>query len=64
MPRCGATFDENTVPSWTRGDLGVGSDYTLGAAPLLPRRGFAGEMLVDYCKAHRPAGYSVLITQH
>jgi len=21
MPRCGATFDENSVPSWTRGDF-------------------------------------------
>ena len=30
MPRCGATFDENTVPPWTRGDFrGV-----LGEPPL------------------------------
>jgi hypothetical protein len=21
MPRCGATFDENSVPPWTRGDF-------------------------------------------
>jgi hypothetical protein len=21
MPRCGATFDENSVPTWTRGDF-------------------------------------------
>ncbi len=21
MPRCGATFDENDVPHWTRGDF-------------------------------------------
>jgi hypothetical protein len=24
MPRFGSTFDENSVPPWTRGDLRVG----------------------------------------
>ena len=33
MPLCGATFDENTVPPWTRGDRGV-----LDAATDPPRR--------------------------
>ena len=31
MPRCGATFDENSVPPWTRGDfrgvLDAGTDH-------------------------------------
>ena len=54
MPRCGATFDENTVPPWIRGDFrGVferGNKPTpalrdrCGSAPPLPRRGFSGEL--------------------
>ena len=36
MPSCGATFDENSVPPWTRGDfrgvLNGGTNPNLGAA--------------------------------
>ena len=44
MPRCSATFDENIVPPWTRGDfrgLEAGCPANL-AKPVKPtRRGFA-----------------------
>ena len=33
MPRCGTTFDENSVPPWTRGDF----------------RGFWGPQLTTLC---------------
>ena len=36
MPRCGATFNENSVPSWTRGDFrGVGRLQTTEARSQL-----------------------------
>jgi hypothetical protein len=45
MPRCGATFNENSVLPWTRGDFrGVcapGTNPTRRCAPPLRRRGFA-----------------------
>jgi len=54
MPRCGATFDENSVPPWTRGDFrGVlGPTHNLarvvdrgthpcGSAATPPGRGFS-----------------------
>jgi hypothetical protein len=60
MPRCGTTFDENSVPPWTRGDFrGVfdrGNEPTLAlrdrcrCAPLLRRRDFQGGF------SCRPAG--------
>jgi hypothetical protein len=44
MPRCGSTFDENSVPPWTRGDfrevLIAGTDPPRRCAPPLPRGDF------------------------
>jgi hypothetical protein len=38
MPRCDATFDENSVPPWTRGDfrgvLDLGTTHLRRCAPL------------------------------
>ena len=36
MPRCGATFDENSVPPWTRGDFRGGFERRNDHAPALP----------------------------
>ena len=59
MPPCGATFDENSVPPWTRGDfrgvfereqthLGlrdrVKSSQDFTSATPLPGRGFSKEV--------------------
>ena len=42
MPRCGATFDENTVPPWTRGTSGgFGGEYQ--PTPALRDRCRCGE---------------------
>jgi hypothetical protein len=46
MPRCGATFDENTVPPWTRGDfrgVDAATDPPRRCAPPLRRKGFSEE---------------------
>ena len=61
MPRCGATFDENSVPPWTRGGLqGVlGAPHNLArvvdrgthpAAPPPPLQG--GDFLRSDDHAH------------
>jgi len=43
MPRCGATFDENGVPPWTRGDfrgvLNVGTKPTPALRATPPKKG-------------------------
>ena len=59
MPCCGATFDENTVRPWIRGDSrgfwNAGTNHPGATRPLslrdrwrsappLPRRGFSGEL--------------------
>ena len=45
MPPCGATFDENTVPAWIRGNfregLERGTSPPSRCAPRLQRRGFS-----------------------
>ena len=47
MPRCGATFDENTVPPWTGGDfrggLDAATDPPRRCTPPLRRKGFSEE---------------------
>ena len=35
MPRCGATFDENSVPPWTRGDFRGGFECGNKLTPTL-----------------------------
>jgi hypothetical protein len=37
MPRCGATFDENSVPPWTRGDFRGGVERGNRPPPGAPR---------------------------
>jgi tetratricopeptide (TPR) repeat protein len=50
MPLCGATFDENSVPPWTRGDfrgvLGQGTNPPRRCAPPLHRSGFSRESIL------------------
>jgi hypothetical protein len=64
MRRCGATFDENSVPPWTRGDFrgvlnggpnpppALRDRYRCGegfsSLHPLPRRGFSGELPMSF----------------
>jgi len=60
MPRCGATFDEKSVPPWTRGDFrgvcehGTPTTPAVAVGPGVPSSteegsSFSKERVVDNC---------------